>query len=295
MSKNHESAPVLDSDDAPLAGYVVVDALADADYAVVDADSKPAVQGVVQSGRVAQAVFVGTEAPAGAAWHLQRPIDPSRILRTLDELAARKSDTGAAMVAGGPPELPNLHDIISLPQAPIEAAAVMPPLPGDRLQQHSAAKAAARAKAKRARLASDRAESGAVEPLRNALVLDADREDSTVLCKLLERFGFQSHAVSTPAEAARALPERSYAAVFLDIALDDAGFALLQQIRAIPAPWPYASPAVLMLAAHPEPADRVRLALAGLGEPLLKPLGRGTVARALQAAGVVLPADARRH
>ena len=40
---------------------------------------------------------------------------------------------------------------------------------------------------------------------------------------------------------------------------------------------------------------RVRLALTGLGEPLLKPLGRGTVARALEAAGVVLPVDARRH
>jgi len=52
---------------------------------------------------------------------------------------------------------------------------------------------------------------------------------------------------------------------------------------------------VLMVKAHLDPTDRVRAALAGLGEPLIKPLGRGAVARALEGAGVVLPADARRH
>ncbi|MBC8057844.1 MAG: hypothetical protein H7Y61_14830, partial [Rhizobiales bacterium] len=109
--------------------YDVVDALAEADYAIVDADSKPAVKGVVQSGRVAQAVFVGTEAPAGAASHLQRPIDPIRILRTLDELTTRQSNADAPTRPDALRELPTLHDIVSLPQAPIEAAAVVPPLP----------------------------------------------------------------------------------------------------------------------------------------------------------------------
>lgn len=275
--------------------YDVVDALADADYAVVDGDSKSAVKGVVQAGRVGQAVFVGGQAPAGAARHLQRPIDPSRILRTLDELTARHAQPHESTTPGGLRELPTLQDIISLPQAPIEAAAVIPPAPDAQLPQHGAAKAAARAKARRARFASDRVEPGAVEPLRDALVLDADSVANTLLCALLERFGFQAHAVATIEQASKQLAQRPHAAVFLDIALDEPGVALLQQIRAIPAPWPHAGPAVLMLAARMEPADRVRAALAGLGEPLLKPLGRGAVARALEAAGVVLPADARRH
>ena len=274
--------------------YDVVDALAEADFAIVDADSKPAVKGVVQSGRVAQAVFVGREAPAGAVWHLRRPIDPTRILRTLDELTTRQSFAGETAQPDTLGELPTLDDIVSLPQAPIEAAAVMmPPAPG--VAPYGAAKAAARAKARRARQASDRSEPVAAEPLRDALVLDADGVANTLLCALLERFGFQAHSVKTIAEAAVRLEQCAFAAVFLDIGLDDAGVALLQQIRAIPAPWPHARPAVLMLATRVDPADRVRAALAGLGEPLVKPLGRGDVARALESAGVVLPADARRH
>jgi two-component system, cell cycle response regulator len=274
--------------------YDLVDALAEADFAVVDADSKPAVTGVVESGRVAQSVFVGTEAPAGAAWHLRRPIDPSRILRTLDKLTtnSRRIATTPKQDPGVFGELPTLSDVVVLPHAAIEAATVMPPEPA--AASHVAAKAAARAKARRARLATEPAEPGAAEPLRDALVLDADPAASALLCELLERFGFRPHAVTSIGGAAAQLTQRPFAAVFLDIALDDAGVALLQKIRALPAPWPHAAPAVLMVAARLDPTDRVRAALAGLGEPLAKPVGRGDVARALESAGVVLPADARR-
>ncbi len=274
--------------------YDVVDALSDADFAVVDADSKPAVRGVLQSGRVAQAVFVGNEAPEGAARHLQRPIDPTRILRTLDELTTRQAKGGAPTRPGPRQGLPTLHDIVARPHAPIEAAAVIPPAPGVSAQ-HLAAKAAARARARQARFASDRVEPGAAAPLRDALVLDPDPDANALLCELLERFGFETHPVATVGQAAAQFARRPFAAVFLDIALDDAGVALLQQIRALPAPWPHAGPAVLLATAQLEPTDRVRVALAGLGEPLIKPLTRGSVARALEGAGVVLPADARRH
>ncbi|MEP7100794.1 MAG: hypothetical protein ABI781_09810 [Burkholderiales bacterium] len=280
--------------------YDVVDALSDADFAVVDADSKPAVKGVVQSGRIAQAVFVGAAAPQGAAWHLQRPIDPTRILRTLDELTASHAAPDAETIPGAlvltrPIELPTLDDVVVLPQAPIEAAAMIPPsMPGSPSPQ-SAAKAAARAKARRARLASDRATPDQVEPLRDVLVLDPDTVSNTLLCALLERFGFQAHAVGTLAQVEMQLAARPLAAIFLDMPLDDAGVALLQQIRALPAPWPHAGPTVLLVSARLDPASRVRAALAGLTEPLIKPLGRGDVARALESSGVTLPADARRH
>ncbi len=281
--------------------YDVVDALSDADFAVVDADSKPAVKGVLQSGRIAQTVFVGAAAPVGAASHLQRPIDPTRILRTLDELTARHA-AGVGTGSGSEPpaqtrafELPTLDDVVALPQAAIEAAALIPPAVSGTSTPQNAAKAAARAKARRARLASDRQQPGQAEPPTDVLVLDSDTVSNTLLCALLERFGFQAHAVATIAQANAQLATRPFAAVFLDMALDDAGVALLQQIRALPAPWPHPRPAVLIVSGKLDPADRVRAALAGLSEPLIKPLGRGDVARALEGNGVVLPADARRH
>jgi CheY-like chemotaxis protein len=54
------------------------------------------------------------------------------------------------------------------------------------------------------------------------------------------------------------------------------------------------TPAVLIVTAELQPADRVRAALAGINSPLIKPVTRGDVARALEASDVLLPADARR-
>ena len=92
----------------------------------------------------------------------------------------------------------------------------------------------------------------------------------------------------------RPLTTRPFAAIFLDMPLDDAGVALLQRIRELPTPAERPGPAVLMVAAQLDPAERVLAALAGLGAPLIKPLGRGDVARALESAGVPFPVDARR-
>ena len=272
--------------------YDVVDALADADFAVVDADSQPAVKGVVQSGRVAQSVFVGAAAPDGAASHLPRPIDPRRILRTLERLTARRAGTTPTIGLPVPDvhELPTLDDVVE-PPATQPAA---PSEPASPAALRRAAKAAARAAARRARLASARADAPAVEPLRDVLVLDPDPAANAQLCTLLLRFGFEPHAVGSISQAIRPLTTRPFAAIFLDIPLDDAGVALLQRIRELPPPPGHPGPAVLMMAAQPDPAERVLAELAGLGAPLIKPLARGDVARALESADVALPADARR-
>lgn len=281
--------------------YDVVDALSDADFAVVDADSLPAVNGVVQSGRVAQSVFVGSTAPDGAASHLPRPIDPRRILRTLERLTARRPaaapsvDLPVPEVPGVPevhgvPEVPILDDVVEMPPA----AAAPPPEPASPEALRRAAKTAARAAARRARLASARADAGPVEPLRDVLVLDPDPAANEQLCTQLLRFGFEPHAVASISQAIRPLIMQPFAAIFLDIPLDDTGVALLQRIRELPAPPDHPGPAVLMMAAQLDPAQRVLAELAGLGAPLVKPLSRGDVARALEAAEVALPADARR-
>jgi CheY-like chemotaxis protein len=272
--------------------YDVVDALSEADFAVVDADSQPAVKGVVQSGRVAQAVFVGATAPDGAASHLQRPIDPRRILRTLERLTTRypAGSPGFKLPVPEVHELPTLDDIVAMPNASTEGTSE----PASPTALRRAAKAAARAAARRARLASARADAALLEPLRDVLVLDPDPATNAALCTLLLRFGFQPHAVGSIAQAIRPLATRPFAAIFLDMPLDDAGVGLLQRIRELPPPPGHPGPAVLMVAAQLDPAARVLAALAGLGAPLSKPLGRGDVARALESAGVPFPADARR-
>lgn len=276
--------------------YELVDSLADADFAVVDADSQPAVKGVIQSGRVAQSVFVGAAAPDGAASHLPRPIDPRRILRTLDRLTARHAAGATTRTLPVPEvrELPTLDDVVADADLPTTVPAEPPSEPASEAALRSAAKAAARAAARRARLASKGAEAAPVEPLRDVLVLDPDPAANALLCTLLLRFGFQPHAVESIAQALQPLATQSFAAIFLDMPLDDAGVGLLQRIRGLPAPPGHVGPAVLMMATQLDPAERVLASLAGLGTPLIKPLGRGDVARALESVGVTLPADARR-
>ena len=278
------------------AGYDVVDALAQADFVVVDADSKPAVKGVVLSGRMPQAVFVGAVVPPGAALHLPRPIDPTRIRRLLDQLCAQRATPQTRTKAPVERALPTLDDVVAAPIMAVTAAA-------SSAAPQRAAKDAARGAVRRARLASHRAGQAPTALLRDVLVLDADAEAGASLCALLEHFGFNAYSVRSIAQAIERLTERPFAACFLDIALGGidqgadpgAGVALLQRIHERPLPEDHPAAVVLMMTAQLHPADRVRAALAGLAAPLVKPLSRGDVARALEGSGVALPTDARRR
>ena len=310
--------------DANEPGYEVVDAIADADFAVVDADSKPAVKGVVLSGRVSQAVFVGSIAPPGAAAVVPRPIDLSRITRALGELSARHGaptadeaplsegfDEPDEIIIVDPFVLPVLMDAVPLPAAPApahapaaaaaadaEPVASVPAALSPAMAERQAKKAAARAAARRARLSHVHTDPGQLEQMRDVLVLDADATSSAQLSGLLELFGFRVHVARNIAQAADVLSRRPLVAAFLDIAFDDTdqgdGLILLQTIQDLPRLVGHAVPAVLTVTTELHPADRVRAALAGINSPLIKPVTRGDVARALEACDVVLPADARR-
>jgi CheY-like chemotaxis protein len=205
--------------------------------------------------------------------------------------------------------LPILEDVVGPPRValpPVAARAepaltvappTVAPVPPVPPAAPGAAKAAARAAARRARLATSRT-APQTEPLRDVLVFDADDAASALLSALLERFGFRSHAVQSVDQADEQLETRPFAAFFLDIALDDAdrgeGLALVRRIHQLAVPEGHPAPAVLMVTAHLNPADRVRASLAGIGALLLKPVTRGDAARALESCGVTLPADARR-
>jgi len=298
--------------DAGEVGYEVVDAVIDADFAIVDADSKPAVKGVVLTGRVADAVFVGAVAPPGAGAVVPRPIDLSRIVRALAELSARRASPppDEPLPAGfeDPDEIivvepPLLMDAVFMPPPAPAATPAQPPTPAPppvspEIAARNAAKAAARAAARRARLSHVHTDPGQLEQMRDVLVLDPDEGASAHLRELLEMFGFRVHVARDIAQAADVLSRAPLVAAFLDIALDGAdqgdGLTLLQTIHDLPRLVGHPTPAVLIVTAELQPADRVRAALAGINSPLIKPVSRGDVARALEASDVLLPADARR-
>ncbi|KQU78140.1 MULTISPECIES: response regulator [unclassified Rhizobacter] len=81
--------------------------LAEADFVLADADHPAAIAAVTAAGRLADTVFIGARAPAGAAAHLPRPIEPTRIVRELDllleqRLALLDEPPQADWVASGP-------------------------------------------------------------------------------------------------------------------------------------------------------------------------------------------------
>lgn len=308
--------------DVHATGFDVTEVLADAEFAVVNADSKAAVGALRQAQRAGDAVFVGASAAPDAAAQLRRPIDPTRILKALAELvgararplaqAAQRAGNGhddepttpsarrgaADAVDTAPGSLPVLDEAVTAASPAPVAAAPTPPSPAvsKAVLARDAAKAAVRGAVRRARISrSQPPRAPGPELSHDVLVLDADEASSASLAALLVRFGFGVQVVRSIEDAREAMLERFYIAYFLDIALDVGdSVGLLEAIHELPRPLGRTAPEVLMVVPQLQPSDRVRAALAGIGAPLLKPVTRGDLARALEGRGVTLPADARR-
>ncbi len=70
-------------------GYVQVDLIAESDFIVADASHGAIAGSAIRGERMRDTLFVGDKPPLGASAYLQRPIDPERILRALDQMAAQ--------------------------------------------------------------------------------------------------------------------------------------------------------------------------------------------------------------
>jgi CheY-like chemotaxis protein len=310
-----------EASDAARADFLIVDAEADEDLA----------EQVRAEGRLRDTVFVGEHAVTGSLSQVRRPIDPDAIVQELDELLAlRRAEASGLTVELGLPldERMPAFDLLDDPQplagpssverayadAPqppaVEAAsetaaapAAKPPARPPTLRHMvrssgdpSEAKAAARRASRMARLRDNPPpRRGAILP-PDVLVLDDSEIARRYLCKLLGDFGFRAHAVADSAAAWSLLGEQAFAVAFLDIALgeDDEtdGIELCARIKRAPPTAP--APVVMLVSGSGQPADEVRAKLAGCDAYLTKPVGRGSVAGALEACGVALPADARR-
>ena len=110
------------------------------------------------------------------------------------------------------------------------------------------------------------------------LVVDDDAELSGMLCELLAREGWATHAVLTIGDGERALPAMKPDAVLLDVMLPDGnGFDVCRR-------WRTAFPGlgIVMLTARGEPLDRVLGLEIGADDYLPKPFEPRELAARLQ-------------
>ena len=242
--------------------YVLVATPPEARFIVVDGDTKATVQRALDTGRLADCVFVGTtHAPGGALARLRRPIDALSLLRELD--AALMRQQGPQPTAGAAAEPP-------APRAPVLLSPVRTPATVD-------AEAADSQLADLAARFPDRVDAVVptppVAPARcDALLVD----DSEIALKFLERklgeLGLRARGVTDSDAALEQLKQHDYNYVFLDVELGPGsrldGLALCRQIKRRSG----RPPVVAMVSAHASQTDRVRGSLAGCDAYLGKPL-----------------------
>ena len=260
--------------------YALCESIEAADLIVADADASGVIDRIVEAARTPHVVFVGRTDVPGAVSHVPRPIDPARVLRCLDEMAAdvlREHIVAWSETAETPFDTPVEMPTERTPSTPSE----VDPRINTKAQVRRAVRRAQRAGAAAATLMID------------VLVLDTDAADRTALSELLERFGFVVHAAAEVPQAAESLTQRSYAAAFVEVTFDGsdrgASVELCRRVKEIEA-----APPLIAISSRHDPSDQVRARLAGADVHLTKPLGRGDVARSLESCGVGLPADARR-
>ena len=248
-----------------LPGYRLAPDFADADLILADGDSVNVVSSIVGEARIATTLFLSTQRPPEAAWHVARPTNPVQLLIGLDELAASVNADAQAIARVGVSD------------------------------RHARAKAAAR----RARLAASANATDAFAFPPDVLVLDQHDHARDHLCAILEHFGFCTYPARNSAQALWLLETRPFRAAFLDIALDGSdegvGVELCRRVKNRPPAPPGPAPALFIVSGNAQPADRVLARLAGCDAFMLKPLGRGDVARALEACTVAMPSDDRRR
>lgn len=238
--------------------YRLVDTLAEARLAVVNADAPAACDDVARANRQADAVYIGAHAPLGAQARLPRPIDVLAVLRELDAvLLMNVGSSPDPMTAKASPGMP-------------PAAA---PAQNEALRTVPAALAPASMLSELADLFPDRQEGpAAAEPRCDALVVDDSEIAQHFLLRRLADLGIRAHAVGTSQEAIAYLARHRVRLALLDVELgaasDHDGLNLCRLVKRDFTP----APVVAIVSAHHGSTDRVRGSLAGCDAYLGKPL-----------------------
>lgn len=269
--------------------YDLVQMLTDADFLVADADHVPSVQLVLATERLAESVFIGTRAPAGALAWTARPIDPRQVMRELDGLA------GASTVAVMPPA----HAHVPEPLPPAAPPVVPAPEPQPAPAPPSPATAQAVQRKRPPANAAPAVPVPAAAPLSpppppRALLVDDSEIALRFLESRLERWGMVMDRAATSSKAIELLARRDYDFVFLDMELGPDsqmdGLALCQHIKRNQSAGAAIGSSVFIVSAHQTELDRVRGSLAGCDAYLGKPLQEVDLRRLLLRHGLKPPA-----
>jgi len=239
--------------------YVLVDDSAQSDLIVANADHAKVLERIVASRRVNDTVFVGAKAPAEAIARVERPIEPTQILRELDQLVALRTVRIVMDVMGADLPSPSLP---SLPSAPSSVDLLLHDIspPGDSANEDSPPAGHGGGRA--------------------VLVVDDSPIARKFLHARLHRLGY---AVQTAASGEQALEQserQAFAIVFLDVGLATAdtsdslldGLQVCQHIRQRAQQRGDAWPAIVLVTGSTSSSERVRGSLAGCDAYLTKPL-----------------------
>jgi two-component system cell cycle response regulator len=267
--------------------YRLVAAPAEARFLVVDADARSALQRALDAGRLADTLFVGGAAPAGALARLKRPIDTLSLLRELDAAVLRVQGPAAAAFAAAPPArvaapaptvarpanavLPRTLPLARPAQREAEAGATVPGLLDSQLSEL-------------ADLFPDRAPANGDNPIAPVKEIRCDAllvDDSEIALRFLEiklgELGLRSRTATDSDKALEQLSQHEFKYVFLDVELGQSsrmdGLTLCRHIKRMRRTG--RAPVVAMVSAHATQTDRVRGSLAGCDAYLGKPLVPG--------------------
>ena len=238
--------------------YVQVDDSTQGDLIVANADRAQLLERIVAARRVNDTVFVGAKAPREAIARVERPIEPTQILRELDQLVALRTVRIGLDLELPIPSLQSepdtvdllLHDI-SLPDAQDAVGSTADdasPCPGD---------------------------GGG----RAVLVVDDSPIARKFLDARLQHLGYVVQTVASGEHAVELAARQRFSIVFLDVGLaaDAAGSRLdglqvCQLIQQRSRQRGEAAPAVVLVTGSASSAERVRGSLAGCNGYLTKPL-----------------------
>ncbi len=233
--------------------YVHVNDSAQSDLIVANADQAQLLERLIATRRVNDTVFVGAKAPAEAIARVGRPIEPTQILRELDQLVALRT-----VRIGLDLELP----MPSLQAAPSGVDLLLHdislPNPDER---------------------GDHVPSPGRGGGRAVLVVD----DSPIARKFLEarlqRLGYAVQSAASGEHAFELAARQHFSIVFLDVGLAPVGtgpqldgLQVCQQIRQRAQQSGEVAPAVVFVTGNASPAERVRGSLVGCDGYLTKPL-----------------------
>ena len=238
--------------------YVYVNDSAQSDLIVANTDKAQLLERIVASRRVNDTVFVGSKAPDQAIARVERPIEPTQILRELDQLVALRTvrivmDT----------DLPS-SSLPSLPAAPSSVDLLLHDisLPGT------------------GNIADDDASPAGHGGGRAVLVVDDSPIARKFLHARLHRLGYAVQTATSGEQALEQSGRQAFSIVFLDVGLAPAdtsgaqldGLQVCQRIRQRAQQRGDAGPAVVLVTGSTSSSERVRGSLAGCDAYLTKPL-----------------------